>query len=305
MDKLLILGIETLAGSNLALAFKDRCEILGVSFDGTSRTEYCRALDARSISELRDVIATEQPQWTIYCGPASRSAWDWKDDFDFGQEVKRVAVVAEAVRSFADRLTLISTDAVFCGPHIFCRESFAPCDRPLSVAIRRIEQAGVSADALVVRTHLFGWSPDGNTCVEHSYDALAAGLPMTADGSRYASPIFVTDFAELLWIANRKRLSGIRHLAGAERVSMWQFARLLTGLYELVPSQCQAPALQPPSLVADPHETSLDSRATQRLLGTSLPLLRDGITRFIAEISNGYRDRLQARPARSASAAAA
>ncbi len=118
--------------------------------------------------------------------------------------------------------------------------------------------------------------------------------------ARYATPILVSDLAELLWRAYRKRLSGVWHAGGAERASMWQFATLMAAecgtsvkvLQLASSSRGQDLAMQGQARCS--QETSLDSRKLQRAVELPLPLLREGIVQFVEQAHNGYRDRLTA-----------
>ena len=126
-------------------------------------------------------------------------------------------------------------------------------------------------------------------------------------GDRYASPILASDFAQLLWLAIRKGLTGTHHLAGAERISLWQFARLMA-LADGAPQENSARDVRSANPNLDTancdEETSLDSRRIQRLLSTPLPMLRDAMDRFIEQATNGHRDRLRSAWLAEAAAAA-
>ncbi len=298
MEKLLVVGIDTLAGSNIALALAGRCEIVGVSGSAHFALNDCRVLSGclADSRQLHESIANEKPNWTVYCGPSSRSSWDSIEGIDPAQEVRQLSEAANVARACGSHFTLISTDAIFRGPNLFHRESFAPSDRPSTVAIRRVEQAVAGTDALVVRTHLFGWSPAGDSFTERIWDSVSYGRAPTSSGSRYASPILASDFAQLLWLAINKGLTGTHHLAGAERISMWQFARLIAlANGGSISDSAHEPRLAIAALNAinRTEETSLDSRKIQRLLTTPLSMIRDGIDRFAEQATSGYRDRLQ------------
>jgi dTDP-4-dehydrorhamnose reductase len=156
----------------------------------------------------------------------------------------------------------------------------------------------------MVQTHLFGWSPAAHSWVEQVWAAISDGRPVQASGTRYASPILATDFADLLWKAQSKGLRGNHNLAGAERASMWQFALALANA---AGSPLRTMRLDGNSIAHDfmfknqdrfSQETSLDSRRIQSVLQTSLPRFREGITRFVEQAGGGHRDRI----ARSAAA---
>lgn len=298
MEKLLIIGIDTLAGSNLALSLANRCEIAGISLCENFAFDGCRVLPIRAAEtdKVCSAIAAESPTWIVHCGPTSRSSWDF-EEFDAAQTVALVAATAATAKSCGTRFTLVSTDAIFQGPKLFHREISEVGEGPRSIAAARVEKALAGVDALTIRTHLFGWSPAGDSSVEQIWEAIADDRTVPACGNRYASPILAIDFAELLWLANRKRLTGTFHLAGAERISKWQFAMLMVLASGASPNDFRrglGVANGTIEFSSNDEETSLDSRQVQRLIETPLSMLRDAIARFVEQATNGHRDRLQA-----------
>jgi dTDP-4-dehydrorhamnose reductase len=188
----------------------------------------CRVLPVRAADadEICTAIAAERPTWIVDCGPTSNSSWDF-GEFDAAHAAELVTLIITTAKSCGSRFTFVSTDAIFQGPKLFHRETSEIGDGARSVAAARVEKALAGVAALIIRTHLFGWSPTGASSAEHLWQAIESGKPIPACGNQYASPLLATDFAELLWLANRKRLCGTYHLAGAERISQWQFAMLM------------------------------------------------------------------------------
>ncbi|HTQ39395.1 MAG TPA: hypothetical protein VMJ32_10220 [Pirellulales bacterium] len=370
--KLLIVGIETLAGSNLALQLADRCEVVGLTRHRGFALDGCRTLVERRFSvrmnsasgdEVCLAILDERPRWVVYCGPTSCSSWDGvygyganhniteagvsvpanavandaaandAATFDANEEAKRLAAIGQAVKKCGAKLALVSTDAVCAGPQVFHREDMSVVhaaadvrNNPAPHAAWLIERQIDQREALVVRTHLYGWSAMGESYAERLWTALEDGVPFSVghsagtvglrsafytpaiSGRRYASPILATDFAELLWAALQRGLSGIFHAAGAERASQWQFVAALaaaSGMWmngsksysrDGIPhaAKTRAQRISEMSSSACGQETSLDSRKLQRAVGLPLPRLFDGLERFTQQAGNGYRDQLRA-----------
>jgi dTDP-4-dehydrorhamnose reductase len=119
---------------------------------------------------------------------------------------------------------------------------------------------------------------------------LDAGLPVVADAHRHATPILATDLAGLLHAAYREGLHGVLHVAGAERTNPRRFAHELAAVLGL-PRRPQLVAAEAGWQRA--KETSLISRRAQQATGQPLPMLREGLRRFIAQLDNGYRDRVR------------
>ena len=155
MEKLLIVGIDTLAGSNLALTMADRCNIVGISDRSGFELPGCRTLPIRlSASEaVGESIVAERPAWIVYSGPTACSSWDCCDEQQSPHEPRQIAIVNEASKQCGSYLTLISTDAVFHGPRLFHRETF-PKSHDRSAAIAAIEaEKAITADGALICSH--------------------------------------------------------------------------------------------------------------------------------------------------------
>jgi len=314
-DKAMIIGVDTLAGANIALTWANRCEVVGLASRRRFTLDNCRAITAAADDRLAlaDIIDAEAPQTIVVCGPTSRSAWDWSHDFEAGSESERLGIICRAANRCGRRVIVVTSDAACSGPFLFNRENddHPPVDGA-ALAIREIETAATESRCFVARTHLFGWSPTADSLIEQMWTAIVEGRPVHASGARYATPVLASDFAELLWKAKACNLCGLYNLAGAERASMWHFAAELSGLAGEVlrvmslDSALAAPEFQLKNEFRLGQETSLDSRVVQRALQSPLPRLQDGIARFVEQAASGYRDRITAAlalPALAASAA--
>jgi len=298
--KALIVGIDTLAGSNLGLDWADRCEVIGTACRRRFALDGCRIIAVTSVDHglLAEIIETECPQSIVYCGEISNSAWDWPQDVDLATESQRLTAVCRAAKCCGSRVIVVSSDAACSGHYLFSRENYAGVD-PTAITVREIEQAS-AVDALIVRTHLFGWSPTANCWAERIWTAIDESRMVQASAARYATPVLATDFAHLLWKAQSQGLSGIHNLAGAERASMWQFAMALARAAGL---PLRTMRLDPALVGVDPglrnqarfsQETSLDSRRLQSVLQTPLPRLQESIERFFEQAASGHRQRIAA-----------
>lgn len=295
MDKLLVIGVDTLAGGNLAVTLADRCEVVGISQTIGFELDDCRILcgELDRADELTEIVAAEQPRCIVYCGPSCAAGWDGSRDLEETVEARRAKAVEQAAEKCGGRMVLLSTDAVFGGPRLFHHETFPTSPIGPAAAARNVEQALTANESLILRSHLFGWSPGGESYAERTWTALAEGCQPIASGTSYATPILASDAAEFVWQAYRRRLSGLYHLGGAERISQWQFAAVLERSRGGSVAKSRQPAASAPNILPVGEETSLDSRRLQRALSRPLPLVNEGINRFIEQAENGYRQRLQ------------
>ncbi|HJT30921.1 MAG TPA: sugar nucleotide-binding protein [Pirellulales bacterium] len=294
MDKLLVTCVEGLVGSNAAAMLAERCDVVGVSNVSGSAPYRVIACDPNDPLELAAIAEAESPRWLIHCGPLSRASWDSAGMLtpDAEHESHVAASLAAAARRCGARLAVILTDAVFAGPRLFHPETSTPtAGGPIAAAARAVEQALAETDALIVRTHAYGWSPRGAepNYAERYWQLLSQGEACEVDAQRHATPILATDLAVLVHRALRARLHGLIHITGAERTSPFRFAA------ELALASNSAGRLvrlndEPPRR---PHadETSLNTHRVRRELETPLPLLREGLARFV-EQADVFRQQL-------------
>lgn len=296
MDKLMIVGTESLAGSNLALALEDRFVLSGVSRDASVQVEGVDTVVVRreDLAGLAAQVAKAAPQWIIHCPLTAASSWDTDPATPTVCDESVAAVqLADWAREQGARLTVLSTDAVFAGPRMFHAEDApAVAGGPWPVAARRVEESLHGTAALVVRSHVFGWSPQEDSFAEQIWSACTDRRPLAVDGRRHATPLWIGDLAEFLVKAYRAEVDGLWHIAGLERTSPFRFACQLSTAFGLPAPIAAAPSTADSDLL-DSAETSLCSRRARRELELALPLLRDGMKRFAEQVDSGWRDRLR------------
>jgi dTDP-4-dehydrorhamnose reductase len=278
----------------LALALADRCRVFGLY--GETALEAAAIPTARWRNGDAAALAAHcedwQPQWLIHCGPLATASWDKQPaNSETQDEAATVGRLAALAQKWKCAFTVIASDAVFCGPRMFHDErspGFGVSAR--AVRQRAMEVALEGTSALVVRTHLYGASFHGEPqgFAEQAQAALASGRRLETDCRRYATPILATDLAELLWRAYKLRLSGLYHLAGAERTSGHRFVTEMAASLGVASTGTPHADAHAESTCHD--ETSLNSRRARRALAVSTPMLREGIDRFVAQTRDGWRN---------------
>lgn len=292
MAKVLVIGVDTMIGANLALHFGEHYDCIGLYQQQAIRPAGChtQAADLSCADAVKQAIRAARPDWIVYSGEMSRSAWDAPRDACDENELVRA--IAELAAKDEIALTVISSDAACTGPGLFQEEgaSVSMAAGP-GVHARRVEEALRELPALVVRTHAYGWGPGAleASFAQQVAQRLRDSESVTADGVRYATPILVSDLAELLMRAHDLGLRGLYHMAGAERVNPNRFARELGLALGIEDHHARIE----PGAGALPSETSLNTRRARRDLGRPMPLLREGLARFAAQAQCGYIDRLE------------
>lgn len=296
MQTLLVFGVDRVVGANVITTLADRFQVAGIG-QRPVKIQACptRCVPSLSASQITQLVQKYSPNWIVYAGALAGSSWD-SPPSGLEQEPELAAAVLQASQRVGARLTYVSTDAVFCGPRMFHDEE-APLGAAqagrcsLAAAAAAVEDTLRGSDALLVRTHAYGWSPrlDSPEFAEWLSQALEDGQDMTLDPHCHASPILATDLAELLYQAWRAKQQGTLHLAGAERTSPTRFASELASVLGLSWRSCGEMAAPPADQPR--RESALIARRARQTLGVAMPMLREGLDRFVAQASSGYRDR--------------
>jgi dTDP-4-dehydrorhamnose reductase len=303
VDKLLIAGVDTIVGANLAAWLAQRYQVVGLSGGESLTISGCETAQYNPAAgdAARQWIAAERPQWVVYCGAGAQSTWSLPPTPSPRPEaVAAAGAWAGAAREFESEFTLVSSDAVFTGPWMFHREGGTCfCESGPSKILRMIEKEviDVAPEALIVRTNVFGWSPTHALpgLVETIVTAAQEGKSLTLDCMRHATPLLATDFAEILDRAYQQQLHGVYHLSGGERINPFRFACLLADEFGLPMA-----GIQPVETPIEHRrefgtgETSLQTRRIRKALEVPLPMIRDGLARLHEQHATGYRDRFGA-----------
>lgn len=307
MKTFLIVGIESVVGANLAATLCGQTRVVGISAGSNINVPGCErtTLERGTVEEIRNGLQQTRATHVIFCGSAARSTWE-----PVGKSPENFDAVLWAAATAQEKLhfTMISSDAVFTGPWMFHDEtSTATCPSPEATAIRNVETRVREANdkSLIVRTNAFGWSPTGSRgWLESVLSRLENSQPQELDPICHATPILASDLADYLEPALDDELTGVFHVAGAERVSPYQFARQLAAAFEFGSPVTRAIR----ELDARPTgfgrgETSLQTRRFRSEYDCAMPLLSEGLARLAEQARSGYRDRLSGQMTRQGKAA--
>lgn len=302
MDSFLVVGAETVVGANLAAYLVEHVPgavVTALTADAPISIHgcECRVGDLASAGAAQRWIEQLNPAQVILCGAAARSSWELNGT-EIGAELTTQARDwAAACRAAGVRCTYISSDAVFTGPWMFHNEEGAGhCDSAAAARIRAAEQHVLDEhpQALVVRTNAFGWSPRGSTgWIEQRLRELQTKRLADQDFIRHGTPILATDLAGILVRAWSEGLSGLHHVAGAERVSPLRFVQRLAETYHLPwLSIRRGEALQERACGFGEGECSLQTKRIRKAICVAMPMLSEGLARLAEQDQTGFRGRL-------------
>jgi len=293
MNSVLIAGVESVAGGNLAAVLQKSFQVCGVTPRSGIQIENCRIITslAADLAGIQQLIRAERPDWIVFCGAAARSCWDGAESLGECFDDVSAPIWATAADQADIAFTMISSDAVFTGPWMSHGETDTDhfCETPQSARLRQIESSvlGACPDALIVRTNTFGWSPDAST------PGFAESMIKDADPAgcfvRHAAPILATDLACLLLKARQAGLAGSLHLASAERINAFNFAeRLCERAGCNVPEMPDQLTLTRPVRGFGSGETTLNCDLAREELGVRMPLIEDGLGQFLKQQDDGF-----------------
>ena len=299
VETILVAGVESVVGANLAAVLSERYRVVGLASSVTVSIKGCElsVCHGHDADSVRHAVASIRPDWIIDCAVPADSGW--QDDcvqLSPAQSLSAAGNWALAARDTGCPLTTISSDAVLTGPWMFHDEnSTCFCQSEQARTIRTTEKQvrQLCPGALVVRTNAYGWSPaSGNTgWIERTLLALETGDAGPYDCYRHATPILAGDLAEILERAVQARLSGLYHVAGAERTNPASFVQRLAEQFGLPCPRSSTPG----TLSERPTgfgcgETSLQTRRVRKALGIAMPTLAEGLARLQQQHASGYRD---------------
>lgn len=306
METVLVIGLDTVAGANIATCLSSRYRVVGltstkpVSIQGCETHTYLED----DVETAEHWLSLVRPDWVVYCGAAANSSWS-VDPEKFASKDPVVAVRnwVNAAELHSARFTHISSDAIFTGPWMFHEEDCQGlCESEQAEVIRAIErEVSLCENTLIIRTNVFGWTPAGYGAgeMENLLHELETGTFSRLDCYRHATPLLATDLAAIIEHAYQERLTGIYHVAGGERISPVEFVQRLASAFGLtIPVLPRATVLNERLTGFANGETSLHTRKIRRALSISMPMLDDGLKRLFDQQHNGFLNRLNDAPIR-------
>ena len=195
--------------------------------------------------------------------------------------------VAEACRRHGARLVFISSNAVFDGKRFPYSEEDAVCPinyyGELKVEGERVVRETLEhvTDVAIIRPILlYRWPNPGKrgNLATLWVDKLEEGRPIQAVDDVWSKPLQVESCAEVCWAVIAKGRSGTYHVAGADHVTLYQYAQKVAEVFgfdqDLV---TPVPSAFFPQLSPRPKDTSFVTDKMERELGVRPVGLAEGL----------------------------
>jgi dTDP-4-dehydrorhamnose reductase len=181
----------------------------------------------------------------------------------------------------------VSTDSVFQGAAGYWTEEStpSPCNVYAQSKLGGEQQAAAHADTLTIRTNFYGWSSGRKkTAGEWLFHALDKGEDITLFTDFFFTPIYAVDLVEIVRTMIERRLLGVFHVAGRDRVSKYDFGSMMARRMAVTMDHVKRGSLADAKLAAPrSSDISLDSGKASHVLGRPIPDCEAGIARFLAD----------------------
>jgi dTDP-4-dehydrorhamnose reductase len=247
----------------------------------------------------RALLASLMPEAIVHCAAATNL--DWCETHS--EETERInvgasAALAEIARDLNARIIYISTDSVFNGRQGNYSEGDQP--EPLNVYARS-KLAGEQAvmqrqpSALIVRVNIYGWNAqDKLSLAEWFLRELRQQKEVPGFSDVIFCPMLANDLAEVLLQMVDRRLNGLYHVTGSEKITKYDFGRCVATTFGLDPGKVVPIRSTEAKLKARRSlDVSLNTGKICRALGIEMPGVEAGLRRFRALYDDNYPQQLK------------
>lgn len=286
----LITGAGGLLGSHLAARFSRDGRVVAVD-----RRPWWGDTPADSVvgdlltpGWIEQVIGDAAPQVILHCAAMVDLEACERDPHQ--AELVNAALTRRVARAAPTGclVVYISTDGLFDGRESWMTEQTLPCPRTAygrSKIHGEWETQLATPDHLIIRTNFFGWSSGRKvSSAEWLFAALERRTRITMFDDFHFTPIYVVPFVDAVHALSARQARGVVHVAGADRVTKYDFAMALADVAGLDPSAVLRGSMRDATLVADrPADMSLSSSRCSMLIGATAPSVRDGLRQFVTD----------------------
>lgn len=242
-------------------------------------------VDLLDFAFVRRAFAAQQPRLIIHCAAMSRSP-DCQANPALARRinVEATAVLADLAKDIP--FVLLSSDLVFDGRkgNYVESDSVGPLSVYAETKVAAEQIVLANPHHMVIRTSLNGGtSPTSDRGFnEQMRLAWQAGQSLRLFTDEYRCPIPAVVTAQAVWELVNQKAIGLFHLAGAERLSRVQIARLIADRWPQANPKIEATSRKEYQGAPRPADTSLDSSKVQSFLTFPLP----GLTAWLAANPN-------------------
>ena len=297
--KVLISGASGLLGSKIAeLAEEEGNQVFSGYFSQEPIFGQPIRLDLKNKQSISETITDIKPD-TIIHSAALTNVDECEKNKKLAEEINVVGTksIAEAAKKNNAYLSYISTDYVFDGLKGMYKEE----DKTNPVNFygqsklngeKVLEE--INEEFLIARTSvIYGTRPASGKINFALWlvESLEKNQEIKVLTDQFISPTLNTNLAKMVLEASERRLSGIYHIAGASRVSRFEFAIELAETFNLNKSLIKESSVSDMDWVAKrPKDSSLDVSKTNNVLKTKSMNLSEALILMKEEIEFASRN---------------
>lgn len=295
----LVTGASGFLGANIGAYLDGHATRIAVTRSGRVPAQFDDAITGQLEDPQAIVRLIEQIAPTVVVNAAaiaSHEACESNPGFADQINARAPGILAAAAATSGAQFVQISTDAVFDGEEGGYSETDVPSPTSVYGATKFAgeERARHEADALIIRTNFFGWSPSGRRSIlEFFVNELTAGRQVRGFTDFTTTSAYAQVLAATICDLVNSGATGTFHVTSPDALTKYEFGVAVAHEFGL-DSGLISPA------TADIHpprngDISLDVTKVQTLLGRPLPIQAEGIRRAHEDASTLWQ-RLTARP---------
>jgi dTDP-4-dehydrorhamnose reductase len=299
---IVVTGASGLLGASVVLHARD----LGLEVTGLHHNHpllvpgtVMRKLDLTDFAGTRVLLRDLKPEAIIHCAAATNVDWCEAHPREAEQvNVGASSQLAEMACELNAQMVYISTDAVFDGR----QGNYSETDRPAPLNVyARSKLSGEDEvlkrhpSALIVRVNIFGWNVQEKLSLAEWF-LLRVGEEEQVPGFTDVTfcPMLANDLAVLLLQMVNRRLSGLYHVTGSEKISKYEFGRRVVAAFGLDPSRVVPARVVDTNLKARrPLDISLNTEKVCQVMGLKMPGVEEGIRSFHALHDHAYPQQIK------------
>ncbi|WP_088239970.1 SDR family oxidoreductase [Calothrix rhizosoleniae] len=268
MKKLLITGASGFLGWHLCQLAKSKWQVYGTYFSHYLDIPNVKMLSVNltDIQELKGIFSQIQPAAVIHTAAHSQPNFCQTHPQESDLiNVKASCNIAGLCADYGIPCLFTSTDLVFDG----CNAPYKETDpvSPISIYGEQKVMAEQGMRKIYPLTTIcrmplmFGRAtPTAQSFLQPFIHTLKSGKTLNLFIDEFRTPVSGTTAAKGLLLALEKQFPGILHLGGTERISRYDFGRLLVDILELSPEKITACHQKDVKMAAPrPADVSLDS----------------------------------------------
>ncbi len=287
-------GASGLLGSKLVeLALDAGHQVSSVYNEHPTKGSETIRVDLKDAGAIKNILTSRTPDAVIHTASIT--------DVDFCERNpslamdvngKAAGIIADVCRELGSFLIYVSSDYVFDGQTGRYREEDAP--NPINAYGRskllgeQLTSNHADEHSIVRTSVLFGCGREHRSnFATWLLGRLSAGQSVNVVKGQYASPTLSTHLARMLLEVTERRITGIIHLAGADRINRYEFAVKLAREFAFNPTAVSPTAPDSVDWYAKrPEDSSLSVQKATDLLNTKPMNVDDELRAFKSELQH-------------------